>query len=165
MTDTELMLKVTSKAIAPITGNEDAADRLHKAGLIVKEARRIEAMMKELVMDWIDEHGQFEIGAARYYNATSKSTKVKDHGDVLVALLEAHDGKVAKLVNYLASAAWKSGAVKELLGEEQFAELFAVKETRDLKTGKPKRGPKAVSKRFLPAHSEDDRPPIDSEDK
>lgn len=150
MTDTELMLKVTRNAIAPITDNEDAADRLYKAALIVKEAKRIQSMMEELVMDYIDEHGEFELGDARYYNGKIKSTKAKDHAAVLRALKDAHKGNVSKIAGYLASGAWKHGSIRELLGDEEFAELFEVTEQRDLKTGKPKKRPKSVSKRFLP---------------
>ena len=154
MSDTELMLKVSRAAIAPITDNEDAADRLHKAGLIVKRAREIESMMKELVMDYIDEYGDFELGDARYYNGTIKSTKARDHTSVLRALKDAHKGDVNKIAAYLASSAWKHGSIRELLGDDEFDELFEVTEQRDLKTGKPKKRPKSVSKRFLPAKPE-----------
>ncbi len=157
MTDTEIgkqvhliMLEVTDTAIFPITDNEDAADRLYKAGMIVKRAREIQAMMTDLVMDWIDEHGEFELGDARYYNGKAKSTKAKDHAAVLRALKDAHKGNVSKIAGYLASGAWKHGAIRELLGDDEFAELFEVTEQRDLKTGKPKRKPQAVAKRFLP---------------
>ncbi len=166
MTDTELMLKVTRNAIAPITDNEDAADRLHKAGLIVKEAKRIKSMMDELVMDFIEEHGEFELAGIRYYNGKSKTTKANDHAEVLTALNEAFKSDAAKVAGFLASDAWKYGAARELLGDEQFAELFTVSVDRDLKTGKPKKRAKSTSTRFLPTpQRDDDRPPIDSEDK
>lgn len=108
---------------------------------LVRRARELKAEAEQAAIGWIQRSGEDLVcGDVRYYVGTEKKVKPKDKAEVLDALLNAKDGDVAGIGEYLSSDPFKHGAVRELVGEEKFTLLFEVRFDADLKTGKPVKG-------------------------
>ena len=75
----------------------------------------------------------------RWYIGNDKRVKAIDDTMILQAILEASGGDVMKLTTgefgVLASSPWKNGAVKNLIGQAKFDQLFTTSVVKSLETG------------------------------
>jgi hypothetical protein len=116
----------------------------------LKEATRLlSERVESKAIEWIGQNGEIEVGEVRYYVAPNRTTKCKDLGRTLEAMLKATGGDFAETVRCLSTGAFKPGACRELLPEDEFVDLFETVETPDLKEGKPKKRLQKVNERFL----------------
>lgn len=124
----------------------DVMDKVEAAKAKLKE---VSASLESAVIEWIKANGDIEMGTVRWYVGLTKTTKCIDNGKTLEALFEACGGDFAKVAEMLASGAFKHGACKGVLSEDQYAALFVVKESDELKEGKPNKRLQKVDSRFL----------------
>jgi hypothetical protein len=137
--------------------NFDSTSSLEQAvttiGVIDAMERRLKELKsewKEKLIDYIDRNGDIEIGEIRLYVGIEKDVTPKNDAELYAALL-AHEGgdEAAVREKYFSSNWCKQGQIKKDLGDARHAELFETVEKKDLKTGKPKRGVKAVDPKFI----------------
>lgn len=104
----------------------------------VSAARRLKSDMEMAIIDWIEEHGDIEVDQdTRYYVGKAKTTKCRDMKKVGESLVEAMGGDLDGVFGVIKSEGWKHGAVKRILGEDSFNQLYFTEERSSLKTGKP----------------------------
>jgi hypothetical protein len=114
-----------------------AALMLAKAAKV--RAAEIERMVKDSIVEWIDQNGEFTVGALRYYTGFETDTTYQSNAEVLDAVLIATRGDVRAAADYLGSGAFKHGACKGLLPEDVFGRLFKSVKRKKLKTGEPRK--------------------------
>jgi hypothetical protein len=114
----------------------------------IEEARReIKQMVDEAALDHIREHGEFEIGDLRYYEAVDRDTRDADPRMTFEGLLAATGGDLDAVKECLASGAFKPGACRKVL-DKDFERYFTVTEKPDVRTGKPKKKLQSTSLTF-----------------
>ena len=120
----------------------------------MRKARAEMAQMEATLLAYMDEHAcHLEISdTERLYVGYTRTTKSWDDQGILMAILEAGGGNLELLTTgeggLLASQPWKTGAVRDLIGEDKFKKCFTVDLKMDLKTGKPARQVKVLDQRF-----------------
>lgn len=125
----------------------DVLDRLKQV------TRGLATLVDDAACRWINANHDITVGDCRYYVGTTTWVKCRDPRQALTAMLETSGGDLDAVAACLASDAWKSGASRQLLGE-QFDVHFATELREDLKTGKPRKSLQRVNQRFLPAKKE-----------
>ncbi len=121
-------------------------ERIQVVKAIVRE---LNAGMNQVLADWINTNGDFCVGDKRYYVGATRTTKVRDKRQAVQVLLEATAGDLDSLADLLGSQPFKHGSCKQHLTEDQYDDLFEVVESKDIKTGKPKKGLQVLDTRFL----------------
>jgi len=112
--------------------------------------RAAKAAANEVILDWLEANGNsLERGEVRYYSAPVKRIKARSLDVVAEAVLEATGGDWVAFCESLSTSAFKQGAVKKLVGDNRWAELFSVEVVQELKTGKAKRKLAEVNERFV----------------
>ena len=119
-------------------------DTISQAQRLVKEWA---ARTEELLVVHIDEYGDIEIGEGkRLYVGVTKTNKAIDDSTVFDMVMEVAHGDLSIFKSgengVLVSNPWKSGAVRQLVGEELYAQAFRTEIAKDLKTGAAKRSVK-----------------------
>ncbi len=109
-----------------------------------RQAKEWAARTEELLIQHIDGNGDIEIGdGKRLYVGTTKTNKAVDDGVVFDMVLELAQGDLSIFKSgengVLVSNPWKSGAVRQLVGDQLFNKAFRVETAKDLKTGAAKR--------------------------
>ena len=93
------------------------------------------------------------VDGKRWYVGTEKKIKAIDDTMILQAVLESSGGDVMKLTTgefgVLCSSPWKNGAVKQLIGQAKFDQLFLTTTVHSLETGKAAKVLKVVDPAFL----------------
>lgn len=104
--------------------------------------RLLIGLIEESIIEHMDTTGEdieLEDGK-RWYIGTERKTKAIDDSAVLLAIVQASQGDIAKLTTgkdgVLAANPWKNAAVRSLIGEDKFCELFITTTTASLETGK-----------------------------
>ncbi|CAB4184544.1 hypothetical protein UFOVP1575_24 [uncultured Caudovirales phage] len=104
--------------------------------------RELIGLIEESIIEHIDTTGEdieLEDGK-RWYVGTERKTKAIDDSSVLLAIVQASQGDISKLTTgkdgVLAANPWKNAAVRSLIGEDKFCELFKTTTTACLETGK-----------------------------
>ena len=128
-------------------GSELAGNQLYRLHIAARECvarlRRIIEEIENAAIEHITETRQdIDLGGERrWYVGTDKKVKSRDDNKVLEAVLDAAGGDISKLTTgpsgVLASSPWKHGAIRTLVGDLKFGELFSVTETKSLETGNP----------------------------
>jgi hypothetical protein len=135
------LLKMADTATAALD-TDATVDQVLMAMDFVKALKEATAALAERVesrvIGWIEANGEIEHGDTRYYVAPNKTTKCKDLGQTLEAVLKATGGDFGATVRAFSSSAFKPGACRELLPADEYEALFETKEAMDLKEGKPK---------------------------
>lgn len=154
------MIHEMTKVLHAISiGGDTSSEQLRDLHASAKNAQ---ARLRELVTDIeesIIEHieatgSDIELNdGKRWYIGSDKKTKAKDDSLVLHAILEASGGDISKLTTgddgVLASSPWKHGAIKHLIGQHRFDELFETTVTKSLETGKAIKVLKVADPKFL----------------
>lgn len=130
---------------------EAAASLIDAMGVMRAKLKALNEQCEEVLKAYIKEHGDIEVGVVRYYVGTETFTTCKGHAATLKAVVQHCDGDFDGIAGFLASSAWKHGAIKKQLGEDKFDELFVTTPKEDLKTGKPLRKLKKSDPRFSTA--------------
>ena len=138
-----------------VQSGDDAQDRvvalLNAVDLLKATSKELAQAAEQLAIQIIDERGEIVVGDIRYYVGPDKTTKPRDKGAILDALLVACDGDLSAIANeVLSSDPFKVGACRTRLGDEAIDKLFETTVKQDLKTGKPARGLHKVNAQFLP---------------
>lgn len=134
-----------------VEGGARKDDVLTTIGIVdrLKElTRELSAKSEAAILAWIEQNGDIESGEVRYYAGTNKTVRCRDHDGTVQAILAATGGDVSAVAKCLASSAWKHAACRELLPADEYESLFELKETLDLKTGKPVRRVQKFDGRF-----------------
>jgi hypothetical protein len=104
--------------------------------------RLLIGLIEESIIEHMDTTGEdieLEDGK-RWYIGTERKTKAIDDSAVLLAIVQASQGDISKLTTgkdgVLAANPWKNAAVRSLIGEDKFCELFTTTTTACLETGK-----------------------------
>lgn len=126
---------------------EDFLTVQHVVAGMKQVMRDYDQLAKEASLEFINEHGPVETETERYYVGSKKTTKCRDTGKTLEAILTETGGDFGAAVELMASEPFKPGACKGVLGDS-WERCFIVNETPDLKTGKPKKEVKRIDKRF-----------------
>lgn len=106
-----------------------------------RRARELVASIEAAVIEHIEAtHRDVELPTGqRWYVGTAKKTVCRDDLATAEAVVQASGGVLDRLVSgdqgVLASAPWKHAAVRSLIGEARYSELFRTEEVADLKTG------------------------------
>jgi hypothetical protein len=133
--------------------NEDASVteilEAHQAVKIhLDEAKRIKDLCEAILIEWMDAHGDLNVGNdIRYYVGTDTTVKCNNPRETVETLLAALDGDLGRFCETLASSPFKYGAVRDIL-PEAFDALFTTTVKKDLKTGKPLRKVKRTDDKF-----------------
>ena len=152
---TEMTLQLNKLTVGSIIAAEQLRE-LHGA------AKAAQARLRELVqlielscIEHIETTGHdIELNdGKRWYVGSEKKIKAIDDTMILQAVLESSGGDVMKLTTgefgVLTSSPWKNGAVKKLIGEAKFNELFLVTTVQSLETGKVAKVLKVADPAFL----------------
>lgn len=147
------LLKLADNATAEITPATPLPELLTAMEYVtaLKEATRLLSEKVEAgAIQWIEANGEIEVGETRYYVGPNRTTKCKDLGATLEAVLKATGGDFTETVRCLSTSAFKHGAAREILPADEYEALFETTEVMDLKEGnaKPARLQK-VNARFL----------------
>lgn len=126
------------------------ADWWSRMAVAKRRMREIDQLFREGLLEWLDKHGDLEIGDVRVYAGTSKREKVRDLAAAIDSALTEVGGDVDRLVELLSANALKPGACGSMLGDDWRAEHFETEVVMEPKTGKPKREPKSLNTKFLP---------------
>ncbi len=131
------------------TGSITAPDQLRELHSTVRshlaQLRELLVQVELAAIEHIEATGEdIELNdGKRWYVGSEKKVKGKDDTAILHAILRAVEGDVERLTTgadgVLASSPWKHGAVKALLGQEQFDTLFETTITASLETGARKK--------------------------
>jgi hypothetical protein len=97
---------------------DDFLNAVGSVAVLKRVVRELDAQVDKLAIDFIKQNGTVTSGDLRYTVVDKKKVKVRSNGDVFTALLAAHEGDFEKLPTYLASDAWKIGAVRKTLGKD-----------------------------------------------
>jgi hypothetical protein len=131
--------------------HDEVLEALDAAEELLRRAKLIKAEIEKAAVKWIKQNRRDLVcGDIRYYVGRSKSVKVRDHADVVRAVLAARDGDMDCIGEYLSSDAWKQGSVRELVGDDRHKLLFEVVFKDDLETGNAKQGLEKANKAFGP---------------
>ena len=125
-----------------------------QVSLLKKALKAIDKALDERTVDWINEHGDIEIGDVRLYVGTSKTTKPRKGVSPLLiiqaAAAAAFDHNDEAAAEAILSSGWcKHGSVRNVIPAELFDKFFETTVVPDLKTGKPKKQLKKVNQKFL----------------
>jgi hypothetical protein len=155
LADMDIAVRAAIDAIEP-SGDYGRMVQLHGWAHTVKQyAGGWLDAAKERFVNCLRAHGtderpdELQVGDVRFYEGATKTVKAIDNGLIAAAILDATGGDFGKLAECMASNPWKQGQVKTIIGDSKHAELFATEYIADLKTGKPKRGLKAVNTAFM----------------
>lgn len=133
---------------------EDLREAIDGLSFIKEQVKKIEADMDGILMEYLEEVGDFEHGDLRYYVGKKKKTKVRSLTLAFERLLASTGGDMDAFCEYLSANPFKPGTVKSLAGQDVFDELFSEIEEKDIKTGKPKKVVKKVNPKFMPNKKE-----------
>ncbi len=131
------------------TGSLTAPNQLRELHSAVRsqigKMRELLAQVEAAAIEHIEATGEdIDLGdGKRWYVGSEKKIKSKDDSAILHAILQAVEGDVGRLTTgadgVLASSPWKHGAVRNLIGQEQFDALFETTITASLETGAVKK--------------------------
>lgn len=152
MTD-DTQLAKPGAALSAVQIAEQSLERLaagladHDDVLVAIDIRtRINAMVRVLndslkakIIEWIEKNGEVTCGDTRFYVGTEKNTRCCDYKNTMIALLNATEGDLDRVVQCLASGAFKPGATGLVLDDGTYRTLFHTEDVKDLKTGKPRK--------------------------
>ena len=168
MSDMHHLARDIASIVPGSTGAGIALRELHELAVVVKQQaadtlKQIEAALVE----HIEATGeQIPCGLGRYwYVGTKTKVTCKDDQAVVAAVLDARGGDMSILASgengVLGSSPWKHGAVKALLGPEEFERLFTTEYLVDLKDGAAKgvRALKVADERYSAARASFPKPP------
>ena len=159
------MITEMTKALHRIKiGQIQAAQELRELHSAAKSAqtklRELVTLIEQSAIEHIEATGQdIELNdGKRWYVGNEKKIKPIDDTMILQAVLEASGGDVMKLTTgefgVLASSPWKHGAVKQLIGDTKFSELFTTTIVQSLETGKAAKVLKVADPAFLKGGTE-----------
>ena len=104
-----------------------------------RKAREYRADFDHLFCQWLETKGRQTIGETDYWAGYTKKTTCTDKHGTINAILEHRLGDILAICDYLQAQPFRYGAVRELIGDEAFDDLFRTENKTDLKTGKPKK--------------------------
>jgi hypothetical protein len=104
-----------------------------------RKAREYRADFDQVFCQWLEVNGRQTIGETDYWAGFTKKTTCTDKPGTVNAILEHRLGDILAICDYLQSQPFRYGAVRELIGDEAFDNLFRTENKTDLKTGKPKK--------------------------
>ena len=137
--------------------NDRALLRVRDRAIVaLRQARELMADVDAAIIDYMTlNQCDLEISETeRLYVGSTRVTKSIDDQEILMAILEAGNGNMELLTTgaggMLGSQPWKPGAVRELIGDEKFAQCFTTETKLDIKTGKPAKSIKVADSRFGP---------------
>jgi len=146
----DVMASVKTAIHRLTSGNATAEDFLtvqHAVAGMKGIVREYEARAKEASLEFLQDHGEVVSGTERYYIGNKKTTKCRDTGKALEALLTETGGDFEAVVELMASEPFKHGACRGVLGDG-WEQHFIVAEVEDVKTGKAKKEIKRIDSRF-----------------
>jgi hypothetical protein len=150
MTDTDLV-----KRIASIGSLSDAYQVLEVLMAVQKAKQDAAAWLKDCereVIAWMKDNDVRSLDideSKRYYIGTSKKISCRSNEKTADAVLTVCGGDLKPFCETLSSNAFKQGAVKSMVGEKKWAELYKVETVDDLKTGKAKKSLKLANDAFV----------------
>ena len=125
--------------------HDEAAELINDIQVAKARFKEITEILKEAELAAVESVGDVTIGDKRYYIGYDKKiTQDADTDEICGAIAEA--GK--PIATCLVKQPFKQGAVKEVVGEEQWREFFAVEAVPDVKTGKPRRNVQVADRKF-----------------
>jgi hypothetical protein len=139
---------------------ERVAEMLNLIEAAYTRISEIRRRFKADMVAWLEANGDLTVGPIRYYAGVRTDHKPHDHRAVVAAVLEAGGGDPDAIAEVLASSAWKTGAMKKLIGDERFSSLFARVEVGQLKEGKPQKQVLQADTRFLKGADREDQPSV-----
>lgn len=137
-------------SVSPVSPLDALSAALDAAEWLLSRARTIDALMKQIAMEWIERNGEFDIGDQHYSVGYSTTVKCLDVPQAGHAVLEAAGGDVDQLIAVLVAQPYKHGTVRSLLDQRLYASFFKVTRSGRLVNGVPERVLKRADKRFLP---------------
>lgn len=114
-------------------------------------ARTIDRLMKALAIQWIDQHGEFDIGPMHYSASYSTTVKCRDTLQAAHAILSAAGGDFDQFLKALIAQPYKHGTVRGMMDKAVYASLFSVHRTARLVNGIPERTLKKADLRYVPS--------------
>lgn len=154
---TEADLVERLDGISPATEPEEVINLI---GLIEGAQRRLREMKKKAdaaLIPLLEARGPrgVTLGHLRFYVGEKKSFAPKSNRDVAEAVLRACEGDLERFIECLAAGAFRPGATRKLLGDEEWGKVFTVyieKEVREGKAGPvevPVRTVHVIDERFV----------------
>jgi hypothetical protein len=131
---------------------EQIAEALNATDWLLARARAIEALMKQVAIDWIDTNGPFTIGDVEHSVGYSTVTKCLNVHQTAHAVLEAVGGDLDQFVHTLSAQPFKPATTRSFIDQKVYASLFKTTRAGRLVRGVPERILKRVDQRFLPSH-------------
>lgn len=132
---------------------EDLAEALNATDWLLARAKAIEALMKQVAIDWIDINGPFTIGDVAHSVGYSTVTKCLNVHQTAHMLLEAVAGDFDQLIHTLVSQPFKPATARTFIDQKVYASLFRTTRTGRLVRGVPERTLKRVDQRFIPSRA------------
>ncbi|CAN5532582.1 hypothetical protein BH09PLA1_BH09PLA1_18370 [soil metagenome] len=122
---------------------------LDSAEWLLSRAKTIDRLMKEIAIQWIDQHGAFVIGDIEYSAGISTTVKCLNVQQTGHTLLEAVAGDVDRFFTTLVAQPFKHATARSFIDQKQYASLFKTTRTGRLVHGVPERVLKRADQRFV----------------
>jgi hypothetical protein len=116
---------------------EQAIELLNSVQLATRQLKDLNTQATAALVEWMESNGDITVGEVRYYPGTYRTYVPLDKYAIADHLLVVLEGDLRKFVETFASRPFKPSEVRTLLGEVQFRKLYELRESRDVKTGKP----------------------------
>ncbi len=114
-----------------------------------QETRRIEADLKEAMVEYIQANGPIEVGTKKYYVGDDKTTKCVNVASTVNAILSATYGDVGRLAELMSAQPFKHGACKMVLTADMHSQLFVTETKPKLKEGKAVKQLQVIDTQYL----------------
>jgi hypothetical protein len=135
--------------LTPQSSLDQLCAALDAADWLMARARTVHQLMKQIAINWIDQHGEFDIGDIHYSVGYCTTVKCADVSQVGHAVLIAAGGDFDQFLTVLTSQPYKHATVRNIIGKPLHDRLFRFQRVGRLKNGVPERVLKHVDKRFL----------------
>ena len=113
------------------TPPEDVRDVWHQLQWIKAQLRKWDAELREQILDYLRENGDVDLGTGQrlYAGPDRKWEQLVGHEDVVWSLTGMPDmpdpeAGMERLAAALAASPWKVATVREVVGEDAFAQMF-----------------------------------------
>lgn len=147
MSDRQELTKLL--AISTENHRDDVLAAVDMVKAFMDDAKELQRVLEEMMIEWINERGPIEIGTKKYYVGVKKTTKPHDLKAAVVTLMEESGGDWDAFVGCLSSDAIKPGAAKGVLGDK-WEEVFYVTKAEEVREGKakPKKSVMLIDSKF-----------------
>ena len=128
--------------------HDEAAELINDIAVAKAKFREISEILKAAELEAVDSVGEVVIGDKRYYVGTKTITRQTGETDEICGLIAETGHPIGEC---LVKQPFKPATVREIIGNDDWGQMFEVETQDDVKTGKPKREVRGADRKFTKA--------------